>query len=244
MVKTITAMAVVGKSPTSAYCPRSYKCWGMPINELPAEVLDILLQDRTTGKKIFWATHDYEALGSGYDYYSEVLPRRITGEQGMEVRPRVLKSREQQTDRVKDMAEVFTPSRVVKMMVDYVDIGIDTRCLELTCGEAPFLVSRYDATTGEPIAIGERVGVLDCKLRLVNDQQLGDEEWLGQVRRAFQSTYGYEWQGDSLLLARVNLLHTFIDHYEARFGSLPDDTLQREFAEMGLPAHWAKMLQE
>ena len=114
-----------------------------------------------------------------YDYHSEILPDLITGERGMVIRPRVLKSKEEQTDRVKDMAEVFTPSRVVKMMVDYVDIDINTLCMELTCGEAPFLVSRYDATTGEPIAISERVGVLDRKLRMVNERQLSDEDRAG-----------------------------------------------------------------
>ncbi|MCR4808847.1 MAG: hypothetical protein K5896_03190, partial [Prevotella sp.] len=78
--------------------------------ELSPKVLDILLRDHTTGKNIFWATHDYEALGSGYDYHSEILPELITGERGMVIRPRVLKSKENQTDRSKDMAEVFTPS--------------------------------------------------------------------------------------------------------------------------------------
>lgn len=199
---------------------------------LSAEVLDTLLRDHTTGKNIFWATHDYEALGSEYDYHSEILPHLITGEHGMVVRPRVLKTKEQQTDRAKDMAEVFTPSRVVKMMVDYVDIDIHSRCMELTCGEAPFLASRYDATTGEPIAINKRIGILDRKLRLVNNQQLSDEEWIAQVRQAFQSTYGYEWQGDSLLLARENLLYTFIDYYVAHFDSKPDVTLLQEFAEI------------
>ena len=199
---------------------------------LSAEVLDALLRDHTTGRNIFWATHDYEVLGSEYDYHSEILPHLITGEHGMVVRPRVLKSKEEQTDRVKDMAEVFTPSWVVKMMVDYVDIGVNTRCMELTCGEAPFLVSRYDATTGEPIAISERVGILDKKLQIVNDLYLSDEEWLVQVRHAFQSTYGYEWQGDSLLLARENMLYTFVDHYEARYSSTPDVTLLQEFAEI------------
>ena len=199
---------------------------------LSAEVLDTLLRDHTTGKNIFWATHDYEALGSEYDYHSEILPHLITGERGMVIRPRVLKSKEQQSDRVKDMAEVFTPSWVVKKMVDYVDVNINTRCLEITCGEAPFLVSRYDATTGEPIAINERIGILDRKLRMVNNQQLSDEEWLALVRQTFQSTYGYEWQGDNLLLARENLLYTFIDHYEVRFASKPDITLLHEYAEI------------
>ena len=35
--------------------------------ELSPEVLATLLRDHTTGRNIFWATHDYEALGSGYD---------------------------------------------------------------------------------------------------------------------------------------------------------------------------------
>lgn len=204
----------------------------MPINDLSAEVLDTLLHDHTTDRHIFWATHDYEALGSDYGYYSEILPLLIMGEHGMVIRPRMQKTKEQQTDRVKDMAEVFTPSWVVKMMVDYVDIDINSRCLEITCGEAPFLVSRYDATTGEPIAINERVGILDRKLRMINDQQLSDEDWLVNVRQAFQNTYGYEWQGDSLLLARENLLFTFVDHYEARFGYTPDISLLQNFSEI------------
>ncbi len=202
------------------------------LRALFATVLDTLLRDHTTGKNIFWATHDYEALGPEYDYHSEILPHLITGQHGMVIRPRVLKTKEEQTDRARDMAEVFTPSWVVKRMVDYVDIDVSTRCLELTCGEAPFLVSRYDATTGEPIAISERVGVLDRKLHLVNSRQLSDEEWLSQVRLAFQTTYGYEWQGDSLLLARENLLYTFADYYEARFNIAPELSLLQEFAEI------------
>ena len=199
---------------------------------LSAEVLDTLLRDHTTGQNIFWATHDYEALGSEYNYHSEILPHLITGEHGMVIRPRVLKSKEEQTDRVKGMAEVFTPSWIVKKMVDYVDIDINTRCLELTCGEAPFLVSRYDSTTGDPIAINERIGVLDRKLHLINEQKLSDENWLAFVRQAFQNTYGYEWQGDSLLLARENLLYTFVDYYEKRFGCLPVVSLLLDFAEI------------
>ena len=199
---------------------------------LSAEVLDTLLRDHTTGKNIFWATHDYEALGSEYDYHSEILPRLITGERGMVIRPRVLKSKENQTDRAKGMAEVFTPSWVVKTMVDNVEVDVNTICLELTCGEAPFLVSRYDAATGEPIAINERMGILDRKLRIVNGRQLNDKEWLQQVRLAFESTYGYEWQGDSLLLARENMLYTFIDYYKARYGSTPKISLLQDFAEI------------
>jgi type II restriction enzyme len=201
-------------------------------NDFSPEILSLLLRDHTTEKNILWCTHDYESRGEGYQYADEIKPECITGEHGNIIRPRVLKSKAEQKDRVKDMAEVFTPSRVVKKMVDNVDIDVCTRCLELTCGEAPFLVSRYDATTGEPIVIGERVGVLDRKLRIVKEQQLIDAEWLSQVRLAFQNTYGYEWHGDSLLLARENLLYTFVDHFEARFSSSPDISLLREFAEI------------
>ena len=211
---------------------------------LPSDVLKTLLLDHSTGKNIFWATHDYESLGPAYDYYSEILPELITGKHGMVIRPRVLKSKENQTDRSKDMAEVFTPAWVVKKMVEYIappqpspevegaNAFLTLRCLELTCGEAPFLVSRYDATTGASIAINERVGMLDRKLGMINSQQLNDDDWLVQVRQAFQTTYGYEWQGDSLLLARENLLYTFVDYYEARFGSKPDVTLIQDFAEI------------
>ena len=201
-------------------------------NDFSSETLAQLLCDHTTGDNIQWCTHDYESKGEGYQYADEIRPELITGEHGTIIRPRVLKSKAEQSDRVKDMAEVFTPSWVVKMMVDYIEIDVNTLTLELTCGEAPFLVSRYDATTGETVAIDERVGVLDRKLRTINEQKLDDEEWLSQVRLAFQTTYGYEWQGDSLLLARENLLYTFVDHYEARFGTAPDFSLLQEFAEI------------
>jgi len=201
-------------------------------NDFSPETLAQLLCDHTTGGNIQWCTHDYESKGEGYQYADEIRPELITGEHGTIIRPRVLKSKAEQSDRVKDMAEVFTPSWVVKMMVDYIEIDVNTLTLELTCGEAPFLVSRYDATTGETVAIDERVGVLDRKLRTINEQKLDDEEWLSQVRLAFQTTYGYEWQGDSLLLARENLLYTFVDHYEARFGTAPDFSLLQEFAEI------------
>ena len=201
-------------------------------NNFQPEVLALLLHDHTTGHNIIWATHDYEHLGEGYCYRDEITLERITEEHGDIIKPRVLKSKERQSDRSKDMAEVFTPSWVVKMMVDYIDVSINTRCLELTCGEAPFLVSRYDATTGEPVDINKRVGMLDRKLRMIDSLQLSDENWLSQVKMAFQSIYGYEWQGDSLLLARENLLFTFMDNYVARFACAPDITLLKDFAEI------------
>ena len=202
------------------------------LRRLSHELVARLLHDHTTGHNIRWCTHDYEHFGDGYGYNDEITTDRITGVRGDIIKPRVLKTKAQQSDRVKGMAEVFTPSWVVKMMVDYVDIDIDTRCLELTCGEAPFLVSRYDATSGITYTTYNRIGILDRKLRLVNEQKLSDDDWLARVRKSFQNTYGYEWLGDSLLLARENLLYTFVDFYENRFGSAPDIELMLEFADI------------
>lgn len=96
----------------------------------------------------------------------------------------------------------------------------DTR-LEITCGEAPYLVSRYDTTTGEAIPIEKRIGLLDRKLRIVSENTETSGEWLEWAQVAYKNIYGYEWQGDNLLIARENLLMTFIDYYQAKFGKQP-----------------------
>ena len=201
--------------------------------DISPKVLEALLRDHTTERNIFWATHDYEALGSGYDYHSEILPELITGEHGMVIRPRVLKSKENQTDRSKDMAEVFTPSWICDAQNNLVDDALPNdmtwqdyvrlTCLEITCGEAPYLVSRYDAATGEPIPLEKRIGLLDRKLRVVNENTKTKEEWQEWTLIAYKNTYGYEWQGDNLLIARKTLLHTFTDYYQAKFGEHPEE---------------------
>lgn len=93
--------------------------------------------------------------------------------------------------------------------------------MEIACGEAPYIASLYDAATGEPIAVGERIGLLDRKLRIVSENVDDSTAWLDASQSAFMSTYGYEWQGDNLLLARKNLVATFIDHFDAKFHKLP-----------------------
>ncbi len=227
------------------------------LQALSAAVLDILLRDHTTGKNIFWATHDYEALGPAYDYHSEILPHLITGEHGMVIRPRVLKTKAEQTDRAKDMAEVFTPSWVCNAQNNLVDeawfgrkdvfnvehtsdhtwqsnpdkiifpVGktwkdyVRATRMELTCGEAPYLVSRYDATTGEVIPLRQRIGLLDRKLRVVSENTETSGDWLDWAQTAYKNTYGFEWQGDNLLLAREALLFSFIEYYQAKFGKVP-----------------------
>lgn len=93
--------------------------------------------------------------------------------------------------------------------------------LEITCGEAPYLVSRYDTVTGEPIPVERRIGLLDRKLRVVGENTKTSGEWLKAAQSAYMSIYGFEWQGDNLVLAREALLYTFLDYYRAKFGKDP-----------------------
>lgn len=226
-------------------------------NDFQPEVLEQLLRDHTTGRNVFWATHDYEHLGKGYQYFDTIQPEHITGENGLIVKPRVLKSKEQQTDRSKDMAEVFTPSWVCNAQNNLVDEAwfgrkdvfntensekhewqtnpnkidfpegktwrdyVRATRLEMTCGEAPYLVSRYDTTTGNPIPLQDRIGLLDRKLRVVSENTSESGEWLEWAQIAYKNIYGFEWQGDSLLLAREALLLTFIEYYQSKFGKAP-----------------------
>lgn len=98
---------------------------------------------------------------------------------------------------------------------------VDARQLEITCGEAPYLTSRYDMLTGSFIDVGERIGLLDRKLRVVNENTDTEEEWLKWAYRSYESIYGFEFQGDSLLIARENLLYTFIENMQYRFHRSP-----------------------
>jgi hypothetical protein len=93
--------------------------------------------------------------------------------------------------------------------------------MEMTCGEAPYLVSRYDTTTGESIPLQQRIGLLDRKLRVVSENTETSGDWLVCTQTAYENTYGFEWQGDNLLLAREALLWTFIEYYQAKFGKAP-----------------------
>lgn len=96
----------------------------------------------------------------------------------------------------------------------------DTR-LEMTCGEAPYITSRYDITTGEYIPLENRIGFLDRKLRVINENVETTGEWLDATQVAYKSTYAFEWQGDSLLLAREAMLSTFIENYTQKFQKPP-----------------------
>lgn len=211
-------------------------------------ILDKLLIDKTTGKRIIWATDGYSEYGENYCDRFEITPGALAGINPVLIQPRSFKALETQQQRTKSKAEVFTPSWIVNKMVNHLDeewFGrsdvfniekdqtwetetekidfqgkkwkdyVDRSVLEITCGEAPFIVSRYNATTGEIIPIEERIGILDRKLRIVTENTGNEEDWVKWAKRAYESVYGYEYQGDNLLIGRINLLMTFVDYYQS-----------------------------
>lgn len=229
---------------------------------LGAEVLERLLWDHSRptfyvdGNErhhhIYWATDNYESLGEGFQFFDEIQIGSITQDNRHVVRPRAVKSKQEQVRRTRDKAEVFTPSWICNAqnnMVDeawfsrpnvfneeYIEDGIhkwrptegkivfpegkdwtdyvwDKR-LEVTCGEAPYLVSRCDTTTGEAIeSLSMRIGLIDRKLRVVGENVESIADWIYWAKCAIKSTYGFDWQGDNIWLAREAVLLTFIEYY-------------------------------
>lgn len=213
-------------------------------------LLDKLLADKTTKRNIMWATNAYCSLGARYERNEPITPDLITGPNASVIKTRARKAMEQQSERTRQHAEVFTPLWICRKMNDYADevwFGssevffregrptpavvfppkkdwkkyVDSKRLEITCGEAPYLVSRYDVETGEMIPIPKRVGLLDRKLRVVGENAQDEAEWMEWAVRAFQATYGFEFQGDNVLIARVNLLMTFEEYLQARWEREP-----------------------
>lgn len=115
-----------------------------------------------------------------------------------------------------------------KTWQDYI---VDTR-LEITCGEAPYLVSRYDAVTGEFIKINNRIGLLDRKLRIVSENTDNQIDWLYWGKKSFENIYAYEFQGDNLLLARENILFSFVDYFTQKFNKTPESDFLFDIAEI------------
>ena len=236
------------------------------IIKLDSELLNILLKDNSSGKHIIWATDEYARYNAAYTKDNQINVRNITGKSGQIIRPRAEKTKSEQQTRVRDKAEVFTPSWVCNKQNNLIDNAwfgaenvfniekertwqattekimfptaqgktwqdyVKSLRLEITCGEAPYLVSRYDTVTGEAIPVKERIGLLDRKLRVVSENVDNEPEWYEWAKNAVKSVYGYDWQGDNVLLARENLLYTFADFYEDKFGISPIKEYLREIA--------------
>ena len=237
------------------------------LNTYPvSDNLKALLKDKTTKKNIIFATSVYSSKGTPIKETEQITEEILKGFTQYEIQPRVLKNKEQQQERTKAKAEVFTPSWICNKMNNHCDeewFGrknvfnteqeqgwlvntekvkfdtedgwkkyVDSKRLEITCGEAPYIVSRYDAATGELLEIRQRIGILDRKLRVVNENTYSETEWFRWVLRAYQSVYGYEFQGDSLLIARINLLITFVDYMQDRWGRVPTEVELRKIVNV------------
>jgi hypothetical protein len=208
------------------------------------DLLGILLADRTTKKNIIWATDSYENLGKEFASTKPIKTNLVTGQYSLLIQPRAAKSIEEQRRRTKDRAEVFTPLKIVGQMNKVLESHLPNKTnwqeyirelkLEITCGEAPFIVSRYNPTahTGKLIKLDKRVGFLDRKLKVISRYCDKKADWLFWAKEAYKACYGYEWQGDNVLLARENLLYTLIDYYQVKFGRRPTLKVQEEFAKI------------
>ena len=86
--------------------------------------------------------------------------------------------------------------------------------------------------SGEIIPVHDRIGFLDRKLRIVSENIDSEPDWYTWAKKAVQSVYGYDWQGDNVLLARENLLETFIDYYVEKFEVYPINEYLLKIAEI------------
>lgn len=218
--------------------------------------------------RVLWATDG----GEGEDAHGFADP--ITWDAIHHIRPRVDKTKEEQRRRVREKAEVFTPSWLCNLQNNLIDDAVlyegafnstagplakewtptlepvrfsedytwahyvTERRLEMTCGEAPYLCSRYDTVSGLPIPVrdGEgrwqRIGLLDRKLRVVSENVTEQEDWCVAAMHALRATYGFEWQGDNLLLARLNFINTYCDYHEEVWGEPAPEAQVAEVAEI------------
>ena len=210
-------------------------------------LLDSLLADKTTGKSILWATDAYSERGGQYEKDSRITRESLIPEGILCTRAQKESAQQDARTRqhaevftplwvvrkMNDYADeewfgypdvFFKDGKPVPDKIRFWDNRktwkdyVDSRRLEITCGEAPFLVTRYDVETGEILPVRERAGILDRKLRVVGENTDTAQAWITWAARAVEATYGYEFQGDNLLIARLNVLMTIRDFMEDRFG--------------------------
>lgn len=211
-------------------------------------ILSILLKDRTTERNIIWATDSYIAHGAGFSPNDSIKFATITGPHESLIQPRLLKSEKERVHRTRERGEVFTPLWIVQKINN--EVGSSTQDyfinkdnwtkyvselrLEIACGEAPFIVSRYDPTSQfyNVLKPYDRVGFLDQKLKLVSKYCEDEQEWIFWAIQAFKASYGFDLQGDNILIARENLLYSLNDFYQHKFKKLPTVELQEETANI------------
>ena len=209
-----------------------------------SSILNILLKDKTTNKNIL------NTNNNSFIPYSSIP----------ELVPRSLRDKKVNKDRSKSKEEIFTPIKIMSQMNTMVlkdwfestsknkdnnstnifEEYIDSTQMEITCGEGVFLCTRYNSETGEIIKLKNRVGLLDHKLhKLVDsffnrntDKIKSKDLFYSYLIRIAKSMYGYEYQGDSLMMARINNLMSYIEHYYCVFEEEMDGGIVEELTDI------------
>ena len=175
------------------------------------DVLNILLQERTSGGVLNISVED--------------IYRRFE------------KNIEYQKKRTLENAEVFTPYNIVKQMTQAFDYPEDNFsfisqiCVDGCCGEGAFTTTKYDTVSGDEIAVSDRVGLLDLKLKRI-PKDISNIEWIELSKIVLKSLYGYELNDDSLFIARINILLDVIDFYKSNYDIEIDDNIICDWAEI------------
>lgn len=226
--------------------------------EFTDSLMKVLLTDRSTGRNIMWVTEEHRDTHPEILPDGEMTLEQLNGSAGELIKHRVYKDRMAQDRRTRSKGEVYTPLWIVGAQNDLIDSHwlrregpfggrgqvlfpedvswqdyVKARRLEITCGEAPYLTGMYDAVSGENVVKAvRRTGLLDRKLRVVSENTQDEKSWLFWAKKAYQSIYGFECMGDSLLLARKNLLSTFADNMRCKFGRGPNGRELRAVANI------------
>lgn len=230
------------------------------INEINPEILEILLIDRTSKKNIVWATNNYFNYGfNENDFITiEVVMKKRGQIVKPRISKSKAEQNKRSKDMAEVFTPAWICNKQNNIIDDEwfgyknsfnIEIGktwksvdkvflkennwkeyVDLDRLEITCGEAPYLTSRYDVVSGNYIEPMDRIGILDRKLRVVTENAVDKDEWIEYAIISYKRTYGYDYQGDNVLIARENLLATFIEFYYKKFKLIPELDLLRKVA--------------
>ena len=226
------------------------------------QILYLLLKDNTTKKNIIWATNSYENKGYYFNDQiyptvignnSLIVPRakktldeknKRSKDKAEVFTPSWMCNKQNNLIDFEwfDKQNVFNEEKGKTWIVNKEKIAFPSNKnwtdyikeirLEITCGEGPYIVSRYDTVTGKKIPLLNRIGVLDRKFRIINENATNKEEWIKYSVIAIKSIYGYEWQGDNIILARENVLFSYIDYYIDKFNEIPSEELIKEISKI------------
>lgn len=119
-------------------------------------------------------------------------------------------------DRVKDIGEVFTPQRILDLMLDQPEItagvnDLKTTFLEPSAGEGVFLVE-----------------ILKRKMKVALEQSKNITKFEDNSLLALSSLYGIELMEDNVEMLVMNMLQEFISDYLSGIHAINPDAKQNE----------------